>query len=122
MAVVSDEKIAAAVVVWIAALTVSPTSPPEPFDGPAVAGADGDWRYIGRDIGGELAALRQSLWFITGAGGLVFLLGLAGGWWASTRTTSVDWRSTWQRPPAAASTPASGRPPQGSVVWVASAR
>ena len=45
----------------------------------------GEAVLIGRDIGGELAALRQSLWLITGAGGLVFLLGLAGGWWASTR-------------------------------------
>ena len=44
--------LAAAVAVMLAVLLISPTSPPEPFDGPAVANADGDWRYVGRDIGG----------------------------------------------------------------------
>jgi len=40
---------------------------------------------VGRDIGRELADLRQFAGLLSGAGGAVLALGLAGGWWLSTR-------------------------------------
>ena len=40
----------------------------------------------GRDIARELAGLHRSGWLLAGAGGLVLLLGLTGGWWVSART------------------------------------
>ena len=41
---------------------------------------------VGRDIHQELADMRRFGWLLAGAGGLVLLLGLTGGWWVSTRT------------------------------------
>ena len=40
---------------------------------------------VGRDIRGELADIRRFAWLLGGAGSAVLLLGLAGGWWVSTR-------------------------------------
>ncbi len=40
---------------------------------------------IGRDITPDLAAMRDFFWLIVGVGTSVFALGLAGGWWISTR-------------------------------------
>ena len=40
---------------------------------------------MGRDIRGELADIRRFAWLLGGAGSAVLLLGLAGGWWVSTR-------------------------------------
>ena len=45
----------------------------------------GECILIGRDIRDELAASRRFAWILCGAGGGVFLLGLAGGWWVSSR-------------------------------------
>ncbi len=41
---------------------------------------------VGRDIHQELADMRRFGWLLAGAGGLVLLLGLTGGWWVSART------------------------------------
>ena len=41
---------------------------------------------VGRDIHQELADMRRFGWLLAGAGGLVLLLGLTGGWWVSSRT------------------------------------
>jgi heavy metal sensor kinase len=41
---------------------------------------------VGRDVNGELAGVRHYAWLFFGAGGTVFLLGLAGGWWISNQT------------------------------------
>jgi len=40
---------------------------------------------VGRDVGEDLAAVRRFAWLLLGTGGAVFLLGLGGGWWVSTR-------------------------------------
>jgi len=40
---------------------------------------------VGRDIRSELADIRRFAWLLGGAGSAVLLLGLAGGWWVSTR-------------------------------------
>lgn len=45
----------------------------------------GDCILIGRDIADELQAMRRFLWLLVVAGSTVFVLGLAGGWWASSR-------------------------------------
>jgi two-component system, OmpR family, sensor kinase len=45
----------------------------------------GDRFLIGRDVSEELAAMRRFAWLLAGAGSVVLLLGLAGGWWVSTR-------------------------------------
>ena len=45
----------------------------------------GDCILVGRDISHDLADLRRFAWLLGGAGGMVLLLGLAGGWWISTR-------------------------------------
>lgn len=47
--------------------------------------AQGDCVLIGRDISEEMQALTGFLWILVGAGAAVFVLGLAGGWWVSTR-------------------------------------
>jgi len=39
----------------------------------------------GRSIAEELAGLRRLAWELAGAGAVVLLLGLTGGWWAATR-------------------------------------
>ena len=46
----------------------------------------GECILVGRDIRDEVVASRHFAWILGGAGGLVLLLGLAGGWWVSTRT------------------------------------
>lgn len=48
----------------------------------------GDTILVGRDIDPELAAIRRQTWLIIGAGAAIFILGLAGGWWGSTRALS----------------------------------
>lgn len=45
----------------------------------------GDCALIGRDIGEELAGIRRAGWYLAGAGAAVFVLGLAGGNWISSR-------------------------------------
>ena len=40
---------------------------------------------VGRSIAEELAGLRSLAWELAGAGGVVLLLGLTGGWWVATR-------------------------------------
>lgn len=45
----------------------------------------GDCILVGRDVHDELAGIRRFAWFLAGAGGMVLLLGLAVGWWVSTR-------------------------------------
>ena len=40
---------------------------------------------IGRSAAAELAELRRVLWRFFGVGGVIALLGLAGGWWIATR-------------------------------------
>lgn len=45
----------------------------------------GECLLVGRDIRDELADLHRLAWLLAGAGGVVLLLGLAGGWWVSTR-------------------------------------
>lgn len=45
----------------------------------------GECILTGRDIGGELGEMRRLAWLLAVAGGGVLLLGLAGGWWFSTR-------------------------------------
>jgi two-component system, OmpR family, sensor kinase len=45
----------------------------------------GERFLIGRDVSEELAAMRRFAWLLAGAGSVVLMLGLAGGWWVSTR-------------------------------------
>jgi heavy metal sensor kinase len=45
----------------------------------------GESVLVGRNIAMELAETRRLAWLLLGAGGAVLLLGLAGGWWLSTR-------------------------------------
>jgi two-component system, OmpR family, sensor kinase len=45
----------------------------------------GDCILVGTDIASDLAEMRQLAWLLLGAGGGVLLLGLAGGWWLSSR-------------------------------------
>ena len=45
----------------------------------------GECIVVGRDIAGELAGMRRFVWLLAGAGAVVLGLGLAGGWWVSTR-------------------------------------
>ena len=45
----------------------------------------GDCVLVGRDIRDELAAVRRNGWMLVGAGFGVLALGLAGGWWVTTR-------------------------------------
>jgi heavy metal sensor kinase len=40
---------------------------------------------VGRSVAEELAGLRLLAWEMAGAGGVVLLLGLTGGWWVATR-------------------------------------
>jgi heavy metal sensor kinase len=40
---------------------------------------------VGRDVVEDLAAVRRFSWLLAVAGSAVFLLGLGGGWWVSTR-------------------------------------
>jgi heavy metal sensor kinase len=40
---------------------------------------------VGRSIAEDLAGLRRLAWELAGAGGVVLLLGLTGGWWVATR-------------------------------------
>lgn len=46
----------------------------------------GDCVLVGRSISGDLAELRQLAWRLTGIGGSVLLMGLAGGAWLVSRT------------------------------------
>jgi two-component system, OmpR family, sensor kinase len=45
----------------------------------------GDCILVGRNIRDELAGIRHFAWLLAGAGAVVLALGLAGGWWVSTR-------------------------------------
>jgi two-component system, OmpR family, sensor kinase len=45
----------------------------------------GECVLVGRDIQDELAGVRRFAWILAGAGVVVLALGLAGGWWISTR-------------------------------------
>jgi heavy metal sensor kinase len=45
----------------------------------------GECVLAGRDIHDELSGMRRFAWLLAGAGGAVFVLGLAGGWWVSGR-------------------------------------
>jgi two-component system OmpR family sensor kinase len=40
---------------------------------------------VGRDVDEDLAAVRRFAWLLVATGGAVFLLGLGGGWWVSSR-------------------------------------
>jgi two-component system OmpR family sensor kinase len=48
-------------------------------------GPGGEVALVGRSIAEELAGLRRLAWERAGAGGVVLLLGLTGGWWVATR-------------------------------------
>ena len=48
----------------------------------------GERFLIGRDISDELAGMRRFAWLLASAGVVVLVLGLAGGWWVSTRALS----------------------------------
>jgi two-component system OmpR family sensor kinase len=48
----------------------------------------GERLLIGRDVSDELAGMRHFAWLLASAGAIVSLLGLAGGWWVSTRALS----------------------------------
>jgi heavy metal sensor kinase len=48
----------------------------------------GERFLVGRDISDELAGMRRFAWLLASAGAVVSLLGLAGGWWVSTRALS----------------------------------
>lgn len=80
----------------------SPSAPsdvprPDPMHGPPVFRTRGTFRecyhdtpsgeclLVGRDIRADLAEIRRFGWLLTGAGGSVLLLGIAGGWWIATR-------------------------------------
>ena len=41
---------------------------------------------IGQNISDQLTGIHRYAWILFGSGGIVFLLGLAGGWWISTQT------------------------------------
>jgi two-component system OmpR family sensor kinase len=45
----------------------------------------GECVLVGRELRNDLADMRHFAWLLAAAGGLVLLLGLAGGWWISTR-------------------------------------
>jgi heavy metal sensor kinase len=45
----------------------------------------GEIVLVGRSIAGELASLRLLGWELAGAGGVILLLGLTGGWWVASR-------------------------------------
>ena len=45
----------------------------------------GDCILVGRDLRDDLADARRTAWLLAAAGGLVLLIGLACGWWISTR-------------------------------------
>jgi heavy metal sensor kinase len=45
----------------------------------------GEMVLVGRSIADELASLRLLAWELAGAGGVVLLLGLTGGWWVASR-------------------------------------
>jgi heavy metal sensor kinase len=45
----------------------------------------GECILAGSDLSAEMAEMRRSAWLLFAAGGCVLLLGLAGGWWLSTR-------------------------------------
>jgi len=83
----------------------SPSAPPdvpcpEPGAGSRDARLRGNFRelffymppgerfLIGRDVSIELAGMRRFAWLLASAGAVVLLLGLAGGWWVSTRALS----------------------------------
>jgi heavy metal sensor kinase len=40
---------------------------------------------VGRSIAPELAELRRAAWMLTSVGGMILLIGLAGGWWLASR-------------------------------------
>ena len=46
----------------------------------------GECVLVGRDIRNELADIARFAWWLVGAGGVVLVLGLAGGGWAASRT------------------------------------
>jgi len=48
----------------------------------------GERFLVGRDISDELAGMRRFAWLLASAGAVVLALGLAGGWWVSTRALS----------------------------------
>ena len=41
---------------------------------------------IGKNVSDQLTGIRRYAWILFGSGGIVFLFGLAGGWWISTQT------------------------------------
>jgi heavy metal sensor kinase len=45
----------------------------------------GECILVGLELSGELGELRRQTWRLLAAGGAVLMLGLAGGWWFSTR-------------------------------------
>ena len=45
----------------------------------------GECILAGRSVGPELREMRRMAWWLSGAGGGVLVLGLAGGWWLATR-------------------------------------
>ncbi|MCX6894252.1 MAG: HAMP domain-containing protein, partial [Verrucomicrobia bacterium] len=40
---------------------------------------------VGRSIAPEIAELHRAAWLLTGVGGMILLIGLAGGWWLASR-------------------------------------
>lgn len=40
---------------------------------------------VGRSIAPEIAELRRAAWMLTSVGGMILLIGLAGGWWLASR-------------------------------------
>ena len=45
----------------------------------------GEVILVGRSIAPELAELRQTAWILAAVGGVILILGLAGGWWLASR-------------------------------------
>ena len=60
---------------------------------------DGACVMVGRDITDEAAGIRRTAWLLSGAGGAVLLLGLAGGWWIAARSLRpmADIRATAEK-------------------------
>lgn len=65
-----------------------PSSPPQTrgkFRELIIVTPPGRFILVGRSIAPELAELRRAAWMLAGVGGMILLVGLAGGWWLANR-------------------------------------